>query len=208
MADLELANAGLARVRSLHLRDHAPTLVAQRPRFVQRLDSPWPHEAAVALDERQVIGEHRGEVARQRLAVGFELRSGPREFGRQIVCAFEKAHDGVRRGDPVADRGEVARAAAVEAQARQRPQEIGRASELPSQRVPDRRRFDEPVERQEPLVDDVGVGQRSGEPLSEQARASRRDGEVDGRDERALPRAGERPGELQGRARRSVDLEV
>ena len=53
----------------------------------------------------------------------------------------------------VAQRGEIARAAAIEAEARQRAQEIRRRGEALAQGVAQARRLDEEGERVEPLVD-------------------------------------------------------
>ena len=112
------------------------------------------------------------------------------------------------RRDAVADRGEIARAAAVEAEARERAQEVGRARQFAPQRLARRRRLDQKIERAEPFVDRGGIGQRAREPLGEEPRAGRRHGEIDRRQERALARAAQGSGELEIGAGGGVDFEA
>ena len=111
------------------------------------------------------------------------------------------------RGQSVAQRGEIARAAAIEAEARQRAQEIRRRGEALAQGFAQRRRLDEEGQRVEPLVDLAGVGERARQALGEQARAGGRRGHVDRGDERARALARERAGEFEIGARRGVDFE-
>ena len=73
--DLELADARLLRVRGLHLGDHAAAFVAERAGFVERRGRARAHEAAVAPDERQVVGERAFEIAFERAAIGAEARA-------------------------------------------------------------------------------------------------------------------------------------
>ena len=114
-----------------------------------------------------------------------------------------------RRGrEAVADGGEVARAAAVEAQARKRPAEIGRVRERPAQGVAHRRRLDQELKRVEPPVDGLRIGQRAREPLGEQTRPGGGHGQVDRRQERAFARAAQGPRELEVGAGRRIDLEA
>ncbi len=60
--DLQLADAGLPGVSRLHLGDHPPALVAQRPRLVERRKRARTDEAAIAFDQRQLVGQRLGEV--------------------------------------------------------------------------------------------------------------------------------------------------
>ena len=121
---------------------------------------------------------------------------------------MQNARERDRRREAVADGGQVARASAIEAQARQRAQEVGRAGKLAAQRIPRRRGLDQERERIEPFVDRGRVGQRAGEALGHQAGAGGRDGEVDGRQQRSLARAAERARELEVGAGRRIDLEA
>ena len=167
------------------------------------------HEAAVALGERQIVGERRPKIALERAAIDAKrarrsrMSSGGRSSSDSRGCARA-----LRRGEAVADRGEIARPAAVEAEARQRAQEIGRARERPPQsfargRRP-RRGSRAPSSRS--LIASR-IGQRTREPLGEEPRAGRRHREVDRREKRAFARAAERPGELEIGAGRRIDFE-
>ena len=64
--DLERADAGLVGVARLQGRDHAARFVAQAPRLVERGLVAGAHEAAVALDQRQLVGERAGQQVAQR----------------------------------------------------------------------------------------------------------------------------------------------
>jgi hypothetical protein len=61
------------------------------------------------------------KIALKRAAVGAKPRVSREELGRKALSGLQNAGEGRRRGKPVADGGEVARTAAVEAQARERP---------------------------------------------------------------------------------------
>ena len=62
VTDLELADAGLPGVSRLQVGDDPPALVAQGARLVERRQRAGADEAAVAFDERQVVGERRLEA--------------------------------------------------------------------------------------------------------------------------------------------------
>ena len=131
--DLERRDAGLVGVARLQRGDHAPALVAQRARLVERGEARRRDEAAVARDERQLVGERRLEVARQRAVVA---RRAASQAARQRRPAASGAVSSVApmRGagvEAVAQRGEIARAAAVERQPRQRAHEIRRRRRAP-----------------------------------------------------------------------------
>ena len=59
--DLELPDAGLVGVRRLQVGDDAAALVAQAPRFIERGHRAGADKPAVALEERQFVGERRLE---------------------------------------------------------------------------------------------------------------------------------------------------
>ena len=80
--------------------------------------------------------------------------------------------------------------------------------ERPAQGLAQRGGFDQEIERIEPAIDGLGVGQRACEPFGDKARPRRGHGEVDRRQERALPRAAESPGQLQIGAGGEVDFEA
>ena len=129
------------------------------------------------------------------------------EFRGQPVGFAELARNCRRRGESVANGSEIARAAAIEAESRQRAQEVRRAGQRPAQGVPQRVGLDQEVERVEPLVNRFRIGERAREPLGEEPRPRRGDGQVDRRQKRTVPRAGQRPGQLEIGARRGIDLE-
>ena len=76
-------------------------------------------KAAVALQERQFVGERSsegsGKVMRR---LGKRRHSEPEFLGQVVVIARQRRRDPVRRVEAVADRGEIARAAAVQREAR------------------------------------------------------------------------------------------
>ena len=117
-----------------------------------------------------------------------------------------KARGKFRRGaNPVADRGEIARPAAADDDARQRARQIGHGLERAAQIAAHGAVVDESRDRIEPVRDFVRIGQRRGEPLRQQARAGRRHRAVDGRQQRAAPLAGERANQFEIGARRLID---
>ena len=67
--------------------------------------------------------------------------------------------------------------------------------------------LDEEVERIEPIVDRLRIGQRAREPLGEKPRAGRRRREVDGGKKRAVARAAQGFGQFEIGAGRGIDLE-
>jgi hypothetical protein len=148
------------------------------------------------------------KIALKRAAVGAKPRVSREELGRKVLSGLQNAGERRRRAKPVADGGEVARTAAVEAQARERPQEVGRVGQRAAQGLAHRRRLDQEIERIEPPVDGLGVGQRTREPLGEQARPGGRHREIDRRQQRALARAAQGPRELEIGASGGIDFEA
>ncbi len=71
--DLQAAHAGRLGIARLQGGDDAARLVAQGARLVERRVVAVAHEAAVALEGRQFVGERRGEFGRQH-AVGSDAR--------------------------------------------------------------------------------------------------------------------------------------
>ena len=104
--------------------------------------------------------------------------------------------------------GEVARAAAVEAEARESAQKIGRVGQRAAQGVARGRRLDEEIERVEPEVDRGRVGQRTGQPLGEKAGPGGGHGQVDRRQERAFARAVQGSRELEVGAGGGINFEA
>src|SRR5579863_3892541 len=121
MLDLELPDTCLGSVRRLQFRDHTATFVTQAPRLIKRGQGARADEPAVALEQRQLVGERSAEITLKLAAICAEARVGAAQLGRKIRRALENAGQSRRGGEPVANGGEVARPAAVEAQARERP---------------------------------------------------------------------------------------
>ena len=96
MLDPELADAGLLRVGGLHLGDHAAAFVAERAGFVERRGRARAYEAAVAPDERQVVGKRSFKTAFEHAAIGAEERSETQELGREIGFAVRRSARALR----------------------------------------------------------------------------------------------------------------
>ena len=137
---------------------------------------------------RAPAGARRLGDFRRRL---LERRQGARQFGG---------------GDePVADGGEVARAAARHHQPRQGAGKIGRRRE-PRAGVGARGDVgDEAGHRVEPAGDRGRIGERRRQSLRQQPRAGGGDGAVDGVQQRTAPLAGERAHQFEIAARGLVD---
>ena len=87
--------------------------------------------------------------------------------------------------EPVAQRGEVARAAAPEAEAGQGALDVGAAAQELAQRRPHIGAVDEELHRVEPRRDRLGRGQRGGKLLGEEPRSGSGQGAVDRGEEAA-----------------------
>ena len=111
-------------------------------------------------------------------------------------------------GDGGADRREIARAAAAERQAGQRPADVGRFGQRRPAIPPQHRIVREQRYRIEPVTDRLRIGERRRQPLGQQPGAARRDGAVDRIDEAPLPLARQRAGDLEIGAARLVDQQM
>src|SRR5262249_52808220 len=112
VTDLERLDAGVVRVARLHRGDDEAGGVAQIPALVERWLITLADETAVALDQRQLLGERAFEFARKiargaapRLHHGHDLR-------RRRIQLREPRQRLVGGKDAVAQASEVARAAA------------------------------------------------------------------------------------------------
>ena len=118
--DLQSLDAGFIRIACLHRGDDEPRRVAQAACLVERRVIAFAHEAAVALDQRQLVGQRVGEFLRQ-IARGAaqSIHHGP-DFGGRVVKPFQPAQGLVGGEDAVAQASKIARAAAPHRQSRQR----------------------------------------------------------------------------------------
>src|SRR5262249_59738743 len=113
--DLERANAGLLGIARLQGGDDAAGFVAQAAHLVERGVVAGAHEAAVALDQGQLVGERARKLAGER-RIGLAQRRLRRRdlaalLARQRVETLRKPGCSTQA---VADGGEVARAAAAD----------------------------------------------------------------------------------------------
>ena len=129
VAHLERADAGLVRVARLQRRHHAARFIAQRAGLVERAVVAGAHEAAVALQIRQIVGKRRRERRDDGIVRRRERTRRLGDFVGRFQCG-EAARQLLRRREPVADRRKIARAAALKHQPRQRAREIRRGREL------------------------------------------------------------------------------
>ena len=172
--DLELADAGLFGIARLHVGDHAPALVAQRAALRRARAKAGAHKAAVALVERQFLGERRSSSCASAPVVAAQL---PRR--RAMICGGrvappleqrqrQRRRRASRRASAARSRGPPRSSA----KPRQRPQEIGGRGEprASSSRSAAPRRKSRP---RRAARRSRGVGQRARQPLGEQPRAGR-----------------------------------
>ena len=165
-----------------------------------------PSRLTSGRSSASVDARSRSSAPQSRLERG----EGARELRRQVVrrlraCARQRAA--------------AARPSRTDARSRGPPRSrLRRDSERRKSGAPRERlraalragaRLDEKVERIEPLVDRIRVGQRAREPLGEQPRAGGRHGEVDRREQRAFARAARASGSSSRLARvAAIDLEA
>ncbi len=189
MLDLELARFGELAIFALQLGDHPPALVAQRARFVKRGQRAGSHEAAIAPVQRQFVAQRRGEVVLQRAVRIHDPRAGRSEILPGSRRFSQRASDLARDPQSVADRGEIARAAAIEAQAQQRANEIRRCAQRRAQIRPQARFRCEIIDSVETLNDLARPRQGACQSLGEQAGAGGGHGQVDRGEQGAGPLA-------------------
>ena len=187
MADLERLDAGVVGIARLHRGDDEAGGVAQIAALVERGFIILADEAAVALDQRQLLGEcafeFAGEVARgtaQRLHHGndfrwrrFELRE-PRQ---RLIC----------REDAVAQTGKVTRAAASDRQSRQSARHVGRGAQRGPDVVARGAVGDKGGNRIQPPRNSRAVGEGRRETLRQQPRSRGGDRAIDRIEQRSAP---------------------
>ncbi len=114
---------------------------------------------------------------------------------------------GLSRGDPVADRAEIARPPTSEGEARHGARDVGSVTHALPHVLAQRVVLDEKLHRVEARLDRVPIGQRRGQPRRELARPGAGHGAVDGGQQASLPLARRRPCQLEAGAARRVDDE-
>src|SRR5262249_51198274 len=135
--DLQVGNAGLPAIARLELEDQLAAVVPERAELVELGAIALGDEAAVAGHERQVGAERALEPLDQHPVMA-ELGGERREIARarQAVLDLEPRAQRLGGGQPVAQAGEIARAAAAEAEARQGAADIRAALQRRAQVVP------------------------------------------------------------------------
>ena len=152
------------------------------------------------------LGDQRGiEHAPTSAACPPSRPRGRRQHLRQLAGRARRSSRAAWR-QPVADRGEVARPAAVERQPRQRPLQVGhpaQAARAAARARPGSSRKCATASSR--ARDQRRVGRGPVQPRLQQARAAAGHRAVDGGEQRALAPAGEAAGQLQVAPRRRVD---
>lgn len=164
-------------------------------------------EAAVVRLQRE-IGPERAAQQIDQGAVLAEVALGRAHLPRRKREPVAPQHGAEPRGfaERVAQRGEIARAAAAEREALQRPRNVGAAPQRRAQVLAQPLGAEEELDRVEPVGDRARVGEGRREPLGEQPRSGPRDGPVDGGEEAAAALAGESLRQLEIAPCRGVDL--
>ena len=119
-------SVGVAR---LERRDEAARILLQLAQLVELGIEAGADEAAVALQERQLVGERAASPSATSVRRPCRHLRGLAQLLRQIGRDGEFEPELARREQAVAHAGEIARAAAAEAEARQRARHVGRALE-------------------------------------------------------------------------------
>ena len=189
MLDLELSDAGLLGV--------AACISAMTRRLSSRRlrasSSAGKAPARTKPPSRLSSGSSSASVARRSRSSAPQSASsrgaGARELGRQVRRRFENARDArpPRRGRRESRRDRAGRRGRGSSRDSER-RKSGAPASAAAQRIAQRRRLDQEIERIEPLVDRVGIGERARQPLGEEPRAGGRRGQVDRRQERAVAR--------------------
>ena len=129
VADLEALDAGVVGVARLHRGDDEARGVAQVAGLVERGLIAFANEAAVALDQRQLLGQRALEFARQLARRAAQRRHHRSDILRRMIELVEPRQRLVGGEDAVAQACEIARAAAADRQPRQRARHVGRAAQ-------------------------------------------------------------------------------
>ena len=208
VADLQGRYSGVAAIAAFQLDDQPAAVVAQGAQLVEFRRIGRRDEAAVAGEQRQIGGERAGQAIDQ-LDVMAEIAAHarqPRRQRRQLRRPFEQRAQFRRFGQRIADGREIARAAAAEAEARERALEIGHAPQALAQGLAQALVGDEGGDHVLARGDVLRRGQRCRQPRRQQAGAGAGARAVDGGEQRALALAGQAAQQLEVAAGGGVDL--
>ena len=151
--DLQRADAGLLDQPALQAEDHAPRFGRQPARLVELAVVAFAHEAAVALQQRQLVGRAPARDARRNPWAAPRSPSAPRPSSSGSGTPANSAAISPAARKARAQRAEVARAAAVERQPGQRARHVGDALQRQPQRFAELGLGDEEADRIQPPVD-------------------------------------------------------
>ena len=167
-------------------------------------------EAAVALVQRQLVGERRVE----NLLDVLRHRPEPRSDSIELLRQAERRRHGPRCAASARAEAMASRTAPrsrgpprFKRKPRQRARQVRRALQLIAQRLAQARLAGEIGDGVEAGVDGGGIGERTAEPACKLARAGAGDGAVDGGEQAAGAGALVRAHELEIGAGRGVDQE-
>ncbi len=107
--DAERADIGIGGIARLQPGDHPAALVAELARLVEIAAVAVAHEAAVALQVRQVVAKRRADGGDQRGRRGGERRHRFRDLVGHLRPGADARGNGDAHGEPLADRRQVAR---------------------------------------------------------------------------------------------------
>ena len=203
--DAQRADGGVAGIGRLQTGDDLAAFVAQLARLVEIGAVAGAHETAVALQVGQVVGERCRNRGDQIGGRGSERRHRLRNLSRNVRRRADVGGERDRRRKSLADRRQIARAATLKRDARQRPRQIGGGGEPVAERPAATGIAREPGHRIEAPRDHRRVGRGAGEAAGEQPGAGAGHRAVDGRDQAAGARAGQRRGQFEVRPRRRID---
>ena len=120
---------GLRRVARLKGGDEAAGILLQLAQLVEIGVVGRPDEPAIALEQRQFVGERGGERVGDRVRSDCSVRAASASSaGRSAASRVQRAKF-ARREQSVAHAGQIARTAAPETKTRERARQIGRALE-------------------------------------------------------------------------------
>ena len=190
VADLQALDAAIVGVARLHRGHHEARGVAQIAGLVERGLEAFADEAAVALLQRQLVGECAGKSAGQVARRPAQRVHRRRDVGRQVADRAEPRQHLVGGEHAVAKGCEIARAAAADREPRQCARHVGRGLQCRADVVAHAAVGDEHRDRIEPAPDRGSVGERRREPLRQEARSRGGDGAIDGVEQGAAAFAG------------------
>ena len=127
--DLQRLHAGRFGVAHLQRGDDAARFVAQRARFVERRLVAAADETAVAAERRQFVGQRARQFGGDGGIGAAQRRDGFGDIARHVRQRREPRGKFHRGANPVTNRGEIARPAAADHDARQGARQIGHGFE-------------------------------------------------------------------------------